>query len=216
VTGLADAKDFALVSFPCSESNGKPMAEMVVLNEGMPVPVGRRGGGCPVYAIAKADLDAWQKKNPMNVGPDVEALFKSAQVHRCSGGPSPNFSLPRSDPRDEVSENLRVSKLDAKGCVLVSADIASPPPTSQPTSNPTPTTSPATSPTTSATTSPSPTSAPSAGPSASPTSDPPPVARGCGGCMIGAEPFGAGGIAALGFVGVWIWRRTRPKDGGAA
>jgi MYXO-CTERM domain-containing protein len=142
VQGLAQRKDFALVGYPCSSDGAGPaVAAMVVIQEGVPVEIGRRGGACKVFSIARADLDAFRKDFPGDMGGEVDALFASSKVHECSGAPAVITTIAASDPRDRVVQALRVAKLDATGCALAAADGApSTPPrgTDPPSTNPPP------------------------------------------------------------------------------
>lgn len=200
VTNVTAFKDYALLAFPCGTSNGAPMDEMVLVGEEVPVAVGRRGGGCPFYGIKRADFDAWVQANPD--GPDHDKamgeLFKSKQVFACTGEkPSPEFNLPKEDPRDSIKQAFKVTKLDAEGCVIAAADTKAPP-------------SPAN-------------STPSAGdgalnPGARPSSSttthgPPPVAPGgCGSCATSTTaPLGAAGLASLSGVAMLALRMSRRK-----
>lgn len=197
VTGVTAFKDYALLAFPCGTSNGAPMDEMVLVGEDVPVSVGRRGGGCPFYAMKRADFDAWIKANPDGPNHDkaMGDLFKSKQVVACTGAkPAPEHSLPDTDPRDTIKQAFKVTKLDAEGCVIAAADVAAPPaPTSKPTASPTG--SPATSTTT--------------------TNGPPPVTPpggGCGCTTASTAPFGAAALASLSGIAMLVLRlRRRPQ-----
>lgn len=198
VTGVTAFKDYALLAFPCGTSNGAPMDEMVLVGEDVPVSVGRRGGDCPFYAIKRADFDAWIKANPDGPNHDkaMGELFKSKLVVACGGAkPSPEHSLPETDPRDTIKQAFKVTKLDAEGCVIAAADLApTPAPTSTPTSSPT--TSPATSTTV--------------------ANGPPPVTPpggGCGCTTAATAPFGAAALASLSGIAMLVLRlRRRPAQ----
>jgi MYXO-CTERM domain-containing protein len=121
VDDLAAVKDFVLLAYPCGSSNGAPIAEMAELKEGTPVSVGRRGGDCQLYAMARADFDEWRKGVTGNQGAAVDALFKSPRVRACTGGPEHVYTLPISDSRSTVTQTLHVAQLDANGCSITSA-----------------------------------------------------------------------------------------------
>jgi MYXO-CTERM domain-containing protein len=118
VDNVSSFKDFALLAFPCSSSNGVPVVEMAELKEGTSVSVGRRGGNCKLYAMPRADLDAWRKGVTSNKGDEVEALFKSPKVRACTGGPDIVHTLPVADPRDVATQVLHVAQLDATACSI--------------------------------------------------------------------------------------------------
>lgn len=195
VTGLAAFKDWALLAFPCGTSNGAPMDEMVLLGDDVPVAVGRRGGSCPLYAMKRADFDAWVKANPDGPNHDkaMGDLFKSKQVVACNGArPTPEHSLPDSDPRDAIKQAFKVAKLDADGCVIVAADVATPAPTGAASAGPGASTG-----------------APA--PSSSAANGPPPVPPGgCGGCTTSSSaPLGAAAIASLSGIAALVVRLRR-------
>ena len=137
VKGLSVAPDRVLFAYPCGPSNGAPSLESVKLEDGRSVTVGRRGGGCQVYAIGKSAYDAWVAANPSTPGatPHVDALV--SQSLKCTGGPSPMFEIASSDPRSAITETFRVTTLDATSCVLTAEPSAgsTPPSTSSPSSS---------------------------------------------------------------------------------
>lgn len=200
VTNVTAFKDYALLAFPCGTSNGAPMDEMVLVGEDVPVAVGRRGGGCPFYAIKRADFDAWIKANPDGPNHDkaMGELFKSKQVVACTGAkPSPEFELPDADRRDSIKQAFKVTKLDAEGCVVAAADVL--PPTASPADTGKPATTGTTTPATSAT-------AASGPPAVSPPG-------GCGACATSTTaPFGAAGIASLSGVAMLVLRLRRRRS----
>jgi hypothetical protein len=113
ITGVAAAPDRVVFSYPCSPSNGAPMMELVKVEEGVAIPMGRRGGGCPLYAIAKSDYDAWAKQTPR---PTPETLV--AKAMKCTGAVTPAFTTSTSDSRNEIQQTLEVTKLDATTCAI--------------------------------------------------------------------------------------------------
>ncbi len=192
-------KDFAVVAFPCGGSNGAPVRELAVLEPGKSVAVGRRGGDCKLYEVARADLDAFMKSYKPTHGYEdklVEDFFASSKVHACEGGPNLTFTLPTSDPRNTFEEKLFAKELDAKACVIVAANAAaSPTPTSQP----------------AAPDAPSPSGAPPVTPPASSSAAPPdavpPGSRGCGGCAVSPSEAGVSAFLAVGLVALLSSRR---------
>ena len=60
VDNLAAFPDRVLLAFQCSSSGGVPVRELAELSPGKTVVVGRRGGDCRLYSMAKADFDAWK------------------------------------------------------------------------------------------------------------------------------------------------------------
>jgi MYXO-CTERM domain-containing protein len=124
VTGLAVSPDRVFFAFPCGTSNGTPYKEHVKLEEGVPVRVGRRGGDCTIYSMAKGEYEAWAKdyKPTQSVqDPALDAL--AAKALKCTGAPALVFTLPTSDPRNAVQETLELKTSTATSCVLVSKGI---------------------------------------------------------------------------------------------
>jgi len=185
----AYAKDYALLAYPCGTSSGAPIAEMAEIQAGANISVGRRGGNCQLYVMARADFEAWKKQGDKSENA-LDVLFKSSKVRSCTGGPNIRHQLPKSDSRDGITETLKISKLDAKDCVIAAADVA--PPTQMSATPATPSATPADT-------------------SSTGKSDPPPpVEPGCSRCSVGSAPFGATGIAALSLVAMLVFRkRTR-------
>ncbi len=202
VQGVSAQKDWVLLAFPYSASNGRPTEEYAELAEGTPVSVGRRGGLPKLYAMKLADYDAFKKgyKPPQDnfEDPALRALFSSDKVVRCDGAPGPTHQLPTTDRRDKIVETLKLVSVDAKACRVVAADAATPVSTS------TPTAAPATDPSAGA----SPTDVASAAPVAS--SDPTPKSGGCAGCsMDGVERKSGALVVGLGVLALVIARRGR-------
>lgn len=174
VTGQSKHADWVVLAYPVSLSNGRPTAELAVLEDGVAQELGRRSGVPKIYAMKRADFDAWKAGYQPNIedpfkDPAVEALLGSGKALPCDLGPSPDFTLPDSDPRDAIKEAFAVAKLDATGCHLekpgAGGDKTDP-------NGATPATDPA-------------------APPAQPRS------RGCAGCTLGAEaPTWIGGLGA--------------------
>jgi len=121
------AGDRALFAYPCGQSSGAPMAEYQRIDEGKPLSVGRRGGGCAIYSIEKAKLDEFAKTYKPTMSASDPALDGLAgQAVKCTGAPSPMFVLASTDKRTSVEETLKVTALDATTCTIVSEAAAAP------------------------------------------------------------------------------------------
>jgi hypothetical protein len=124
VRGLSAAPDRVLLSYPCGSSNGAPSRELAVIEEGRPVQVGRRGGDCPLYAMARAEYEEWAKtyvqKGEME---NAEADALIAKATKCAGAPTPTFTVSKDDARESLSETLEVKKLSATECVVASTGV---------------------------------------------------------------------------------------------
>jgi hypothetical protein len=118
VDGLGVAPDRVLFAFPC----GSPKSALIEhrkIEDGVAIDVGRNGGRCTVYAIARTAYDAWAKEHTQSGGPDDSAIEKLASESvRCTGAPLPIFELASSDSRQQLHQKLHVTALDAKRCVL--------------------------------------------------------------------------------------------------
>jgi hypothetical protein len=144
VKGLASAPDRVLFAYPCGTSNGAPIIEHVKIEEGASVAVGRRGGGCPIYSIAKTAYETWAKDyKPTHTMEDPALQTLASQAMKCTGGPTPMFELSTSDGRGSIAQTLTVKTLDATACVLNAEPIASSPSTESPASTASPPKSPA-------------------------------------------------------------------------
>lgn len=122
VKGLGAAPDRVLFAYPCGASNGAPRAEHQKIEEGRAINVGRRGGPCTVYSVAKAAYDAWAKDyKPSNDMRDAALEKLASESQKCSGGPTITHVIASKDPRSVVEQTLTVAKLDATGCTLTSA-----------------------------------------------------------------------------------------------
>jgi hypothetical protein len=127
VKGVAAAPDRVLFAYPCGDSNGAPIAEYKKIEEGKPVSIGRRGGDCPIYSVAKTTYDAWAKNYRPTGSVKDDALEKLAsESKKCTGGPTPVYEVASSDSRTSVEQTLNVTTLNATDCVLTAAAIASP------------------------------------------------------------------------------------------
>jgi hypothetical protein len=131
VKGLAVTPDRMLFAYPCGTSSGVPTREHQKIADGVPIPVGRRGGSCTIYSIDKASYEAFAKdhKSPGmdSSDPAVEALAEKSL--KCEGAPTPRFELRTEDERNALVETLEVTKLDATSCVLTSKGDGSTPAT---------------------------------------------------------------------------------------
>jgi MYXO-CTERM domain-containing protein len=181
IENLSAFPQHVLLAFPCGTSSGAPQVEHVVVTDGTTVSVGRRGGSCELFAMKRADYEAWKATYKQSTDrfqdPELDKLFKSDRVVKCSAKPTPSFELDKSDPRSAVLETLRVEKIDDTTCTIkLPTAVASPTPASGPAATPEQT--------------PRPTSGA-------------PASRGCAGCTTGSEsapaPFGLALLALLVF-----------------
>lgn len=70
IRGTEAAPDHQFLVYPWSDSNGRPMASLRLLEGDAPITFGRRILGAPrLYAVPRADLDAWFTGRPFP-GPD--------------------------------------------------------------------------------------------------------------------------------------------------
>jgi MYXO-CTERM domain-containing protein len=142
VEGVGALADVVLLAYPTSQSDGAPTAELSVLSDGLPIELGRRSPQPKLYVIRRADFDAWRAANPTPPrefdDPTVQALLGKAVT--CDLEPTPSFSLPESDPREQILEVLIAKKVDATVCELEPkggattspATDGAPPPTGEP------------------------------------------------------------------------------------
>lgn len=129
ITGLAVAPDRVLFAQPCSGSDGAPTADAVKIDDGRIVSVGRRGGTCAVYNIAKTRWEEFAKDyKPTMSSDDPAARAIAAEAKKCEGGPTPMHQTSKDDARTGLTEALRVVKLDGATCVLKSDGIEGGPP----------------------------------------------------------------------------------------
>jgi hypothetical protein len=111
--------DLVVFAYPTSASNGAPTAELSVV-EGAPIELGRRSGQTKLYAMKRADFEAWKagyQPNP-SAFDDPAVLGLIAKAIPCDLQPTPNFTLPASDLREAVVEEFVLKKLDATTCDL--------------------------------------------------------------------------------------------------
>lgn len=136
VKGLSAAPDRVLFAYPCGDSNGAPIVEHKKIDEGVPLSVGRRGGACTIYSIAKTTYEPWAREYKPTRAMKDEALEKLAsQSVKCSGGPTPTFEIASSDARTSIEQILNVTTLNATDCVLAPSSSASGPSSSVATSS---------------------------------------------------------------------------------
>src|SRR5262249_9670395 len=101
--------DWVLLAYPCSGSSGVPMMEAQLVTDSQPLGVGRRGGMPELYRMKKTDYEASKTvidhKAPSTDGKELEALFQSPKVAKCTGAkPSPQHVLAKTDPRDAITQ----------------------------------------------------------------------------------------------------------------
>jgi MYXO-CTERM domain-containing protein len=125
VEGAAKFADYVIVADPCSDSDGAPNREHAVAEEGKWIYIGRRGGSCTLYAVRRATYEELTKgylPPHSDADPTMDAL--RAKATKCNLAPSPRHTLPTDDPRNEITQTLRVEKIDDTTCDLVAASVA--------------------------------------------------------------------------------------------
>lgn len=134
VDGLERFPDYVLLGYPSSASNGRPLDEYAEVSS-QPTKLGRRSGTPVLYAVKRADYEAWKATlppldpdGPTRDHPAFVSFFGSDKVVRCDETPERLYQLPESDPRDTVVDRLRVVALGPGSCDLAraSSDGASP------------------------------------------------------------------------------------------
>lgn len=119
VKGLAAAPDRVLFAYPCSSSDGAPMVAHAKVTEGVAIPIGRRGGSCQLYSVEKAAYETWASTYKPTMGSsDLELEKLVGMSKQCTGGPTPTFEIPSSDPRTGIVQALDVTTLSATTCAL--------------------------------------------------------------------------------------------------
>lgn len=191
VENLAAFPDVVVVAYPWSLSNGAPTTEHAVLKDGQPLEIGRRSPTPKLWAVKKADYEAFaashKPTHEYQDGP-LEAFFKSGKAIACDASVEPDHQLPESDARDRIVQAFRADAIDATRCQLVAtgdrkATAASAPPAPATDGEALP-----------------PENAPAAG------------AGGCAGCAVsprGAERALGFSAMAAAVIGVFLRRRPR-------
>lgn len=135
VTGMGVAPDRVLFAYPCSSSNGAPYLAQQRLEEGRQVNVGRRGGLCAIYAIARPAYETWVKEHPESSVQGKQADFDKlvAGAVKCSGAPTPVHYIAKTDARTSIVQTLEVTTLNESTCALKVQPIA--PESASPASN---------------------------------------------------------------------------------
>lgn len=112
--------DRVVFAYPCGTSDGA----LRVVETGKAIAVGRRGGSCALYSIAKTAYDDFAKTyTPSGTGgTDPKLASFSGTALQCSGGPSPLFVVEKSDGRDAILEELDIT-LEATKCTVVSRGV---------------------------------------------------------------------------------------------
>jgi MYXO-CTERM domain-containing protein len=211
VEGVSAQTDWVLLAYPCSDSNGRPMDEYQVVSEGANIGVGRRGGTPRLYAMKRADYDAFAKTyKPSDAFPDkaLADLFGGNKVVACDKGPTPVHQISSSDPRAGVTESLKLVSVDASSCHVVAVADGS----AAPSATANATASPAVAPAASSTA-----GAPAVGTNSpvgpSDAAGDAPKSGGCAGCAVdgadGREGALVAGLGALALV-IAMKRRRRP------
>jgi hypothetical protein len=149
VDGGAKFPDHVLLAYPASDSNGAPQMDYKEVPDGAEVSLGRRGGAPWLYAMKRADYEAWKASYKPTGGyedPALKALFEGDRVRRCDAQVMPVNTLPTDSPETRVLHTFRVEAIDAGRCHIVATTNAGPP-TPEPTApKPEPTTAPRTEP----------------------------------------------------------------------
>jgi MYXO-CTERM domain-containing protein len=173
VDNLAAFPDYVVLAFPWSMSSGRPSEEHAVVSDGKRLGVGRRSASPKLYAMKRADYEAWKATYtpPQDnyEDPQLRTLFASDKVRVCDQAPEPKFSLDEDDERNEVVQAFRALKIDGATCAL---ELASAKDTSAKTEQPSNDTSP------------------------SPSTDGAPKSGGCAGCTV--EPPAGSAWALIG------------------
>lgn len=179
VTNLAAFPGHVLVVYPWSTSNGAPTTEATLVKDGEVVPVGTRSAPPKLWAVKKADWEAFAATHrPSGQYQDapLTAFFEtSGKAVACDAAPQVRSEIPEADPRDRVVDAFRAEAIADGRCHLVAA--------AAPASGPS--TSPATG------------DAAASGSPAPAASSPPPSSAGCAGCTVGTTSRGAGALTFL-------------------
>jgi hypothetical protein len=122
IENLAAFPDMVVVAYPWSMSSGAPTTEHARAEDGKPLGVGRRSPQPKLWAIAKADYEAFSatyKATHSYEDPALEALFKSDKVKECNAVVTPSHQLPESDPRDTIIQSFRAEAVAKDACRMV-------------------------------------------------------------------------------------------------
>ncbi|MBI4954063.1 MAG: hypothetical protein HY908_18715 [Myxococcales bacterium] len=132
VDGLAAFADLQMLAYPTSQSNGAPTHELTLVEDGRPVPLGRRSPAPKLYLVKKAAWEAfragYQPATDRRPDPTLEAFLASDAVATCDPAPTLVRVLSTSDPRDAVTQTFRLAKADGKSCALEVTSPPEPPP----------------------------------------------------------------------------------------
>lgn len=123
VTGSVPA-DRVVFAYPCGTSNGAPQDEMRVVESGKPLTVGKRGGNCAIYSIARTAYDDFVKTYTPSTttGTEPKLAAFAATAQKCSGAPSPRFLLAKTDSRNAIVEELDLT-VDATKCSVAPRSV---------------------------------------------------------------------------------------------
>lgn len=200
VEGFDATGPLALVAHPCGADDSNTPG-FIRISPGKPIRPGRRSGMCELHALPRTELDAWLASHKGLTEANFDAatkLMTGPKVVRCKGAPTLTRIIPEGDPRTEVREVLRVTRLDATACE-VAAPTGAPAAASS--------AAPAAAPPPSA-----PATASASGAPATPTPAPTAQPRGCAGCDVGATSARSGGAAvAVGALALLAVRRRRRR-----
>jgi hypothetical protein len=132
VEGLTAFPEMVLVVYPYSLSDGAPTTEHAVLRDGEPLPVGRRSATPKLWAVKKADYEAFAasyKPTFSSSDPALEAFFATGKARDCGATIQPVFELPFADPRGSAVQSFHADAIDPARCQLTQAPPPHPAPT---------------------------------------------------------------------------------------
>jgi hypothetical protein len=109
-----------LVLFPIDLSNGAPMPEYRVVDEGDEIALGRRTGLVGFYAVPAAEVEGTSLRGiPPGASIDVlEAYFESARVARADLELRPVGTVDSASPVRAITHGFAVEGLDEAGLVM--------------------------------------------------------------------------------------------------
>jgi hypothetical protein len=119
VVDVSKFADFVVLAYPTSQSNDAPTAELALVNEGAPVTLGQASPVPKLYAMKRADFEAWKAGyTPTQAfdDPVVQALLAKATL--CDVRPSPSFTASKLFLGDTIVEEILAKKIDATTCDL--------------------------------------------------------------------------------------------------
>jgi len=127
VDDISAFPDYVVLAYPWSLSNGAPTYEHTVVKPGEVVRVGRRSDDPGLYAMRRAEFEAWTASHAPDAEdyePQRQALFASGKVMRCGATVSPTHDVP-ADYQGEVLDVFRAESIDARSCKIVAVPAKS-------------------------------------------------------------------------------------------